>query len=545
MADTPTERFGELLAADAEKAREELQSNEVYQLILRSLRTSDPAEREQLQNQARALLRGEPSDGLDSQRFGEDAFFEGTFDQLLKIAETEPGLVRDTVSQGDTPPSGGDDVSGGGFAPNDPRSEGPSTREPVPSTGGRQESPRDTHDPHHQDSPQLFPDSIPGSVSNLTGVPGEHEVWRNSDTGQLLLVIYVPNTDIPLIWDIPESIADQYFPEGAASLVGNNVYTTSQILDAGAIDGGLVSDIPTGGSQFEQEHPWDIFIADYEQARKVNPALADPEIMGVYYMAYLEERQVFDYEIFATDYYQNSTAEQRQWIEFATKQPKDAANAMADARLYVADALRQLGVEGVSEAAIDYMASQSMVGNWTNAYLGEQFRLLEVGQFDGLDDSLASLVSGAEPGVGLETNRQQVVAELNKWLGPQAAQHYSEKQIDDWAKKMIDNPSHLDVLVDQLKDQRLVLFPELQDREVSYDSMAAPWRNVWMSVLGEKADEMSSLFPNLVRANDMSTAEAMLRQHGLDTGNQKVGKDALDGLARSSSGGRVVGVAGR
>lgn len=414
----------------------------------------------------------------------------------------------------------------------DPRDPGPGA-EPRSIIGKPDEA--DTSPGPVTNYDALIAAPIPDSVANM-GLPGEHEVWRNTDTDQVLVVIYVPNTDIPLVWAVPDP--DVYFSDagGVSAAVGDNNYTTQEILNAGAMDGGWVSEIPGFADPHRQEHPWDRFVSDYELAAEMNPALKDPEVTAVYYMAYLENRDIFEEELMATDYWQNSTETQREWLRLVATQPARAREVADDMFLVIKDSLRQLGVEGMSDEGIRYIASQVNMGNWTQTYLGEQLRKLEFGELDGLDEGLTPYAGGTVPAVGLDAARARVVSTINQWLGPKFAQYYSSDQIDAWAKDVLNNEDYLARITDQLKDQRVALFPNMPDREVSYDAMASTWRNVWFQTLGEQADENNPLFSQLLRANDLATNEAVLLQHGLNTGNQKVTTEALDGLGQAFGG---------
>jgi len=375
--------------------------------------------------------------------------------------------------------------------------------------------------------------------TNVPNIPGEHEVWRNTDTGQVLVVIYIPDTDIPLVWDVPEHLWRDVFQDagGVEAVVGSNNYTTQQILAAGAIDGGSIADFPIGSGAVE--HPWDTFISNYELARRVNPALDDPEVLAIHYIAHLEGRNYFlpgEYE--STNYYKTHTIAEQEWARFSLTNPADAAQQYNDAVLETERSLRQLGIRGVSADAIEYIASRAVSGRWSEALIGNQLYLLSVGEMDGLDDGLKALVEGTlQASSQLETQRGEVRAMVNQWLGPAVAEHWSATEVDRWAQNFISSDATKDELTEILQDQRLALFPDQTNREVSYEMMARPWRSVWVNTLGEQPDETDPLFYQLIKQNDIGQAETLLRKRGLATGNTAVTTAALRGLQAAAGSG--------
>ena len=76
----------------------------------------------------------------------------------------------------------------------------------------------------------------------------------------------------------------------------------------------------------------------------------------------------------------------------------------------------------------------------------------------------------------------------------------------------------------------MVLFPEYENPNLTYDDIASPWRTQWQQILGETADEANPMFEELIHANSSTESGKLLTQHGLDTGNRRVEGTVQQGI---------------
>jgi hypothetical protein len=119
---------------------------------------------------------------------------------------------------------------------------------------------------------------------------------------------------------------------------------------------------------------------------------------------------------------------------------------------------------------------------------------------------------------------------FKEWLGPKFAP--SQKQVQRWAQALRDDEAAgLDSLKENLRAQRLALYPEYEDETLSYDDIASPWRGFQQQAWGiQTVDETSDTFQKLVKMNDTVEGARMLRQQGLKDGVEKVQDDVVTEL---------------
>jgi hypothetical protein len=124
---------------------------------------------------------------------------------------------------------------------------------------------------------------------------------------------------------------------------------------------------------------------------------------------------------------------------------------------------------------------------------------------------------------------------VNTWLGP-AYGAWDDGEIQQWAGVLRNDPNGEQRLVENLKNQRLALFPWNEDRNTSYDDMAQPWRTFGQNVWGQQMDETEEYFQEMVRNNDVTLNGALLRKKGLQKGIGKVVNDTNSALIDSFGG---------
>jgi len=145
--------------------------------------------------------------------------------------------------------------------------------------------------------------------------------------------------------------------------------------------------------------------------------------------------------------------------------------------------------------------------------------------------------SGQLLGLEGEDRVQQLV---KQWLGPIGMRTWTDEMIGQWAYKLRTNPGSVDLLVEQLKKQRLAMFPEHENPELAYDDIATLARGMVQNIWGEVPDETDPMFAKLVRMNDAYSIEQFLRKEGMKRNKGNVVTQALDD-AEPMFGGRVQG----
>ncbi len=359
-------------------------------------------------------------------------------------------------------------------------------------------------------------------------VPPMDEVWKVGNT--FYLVRFIENTfpPVPLIWKVS--------PGDVAALgIGRPTRTLS--AEAFAKTGALAQ-----GDSREllntTEDPWQQILSNYEKEVRVKPWLADPEMLVVWLVGALEDWTPGQVEtaVQNTEWWRTHTDTERQWLSLNASDPATADRLIRDNQTQVADLFTQAGISNASQDLINAVSDNWTTGKWSQTYAVDQIRLLADPLLDGiLDPILRSF------GEGLDTTRvgeDDVRNMIQMWVGPAIAGAWSDQNVEIWASKFREDPDARIELVDLLKRQRLALFPEYENPNLSYEDIAAPWRGVWSQVWGQTPDEMDPLFTQIVRLNDLGSATQLLRKKGLEANNSTVSQNFLSDL-RGAFGGVV------
>jgi hypothetical protein len=337
------------------------------------------------------------------------------------------------------------------------------------------------------------------------------------------LVRMIPGTNppIPLAWKI--SSVDDYQALGIKR--SDRVFATlDDFYKTGVLRHGSTTELLN-----TTEDPWDQIQSNYETEVRVKPWLADPEILGLWYASALEGRSITEAELQGTDWWRTHTEAQRSWLALNASDPATAQSMIDDNRARVSDMFGAAGIENATEGLISIVADKWTTGDWSQIYATNQVMLLADPNKDGtLDPSLNIWREG------LDTTRageDDVKDLIQTWLGPSSAQNWSQKSIDRWASRFRDDPDARIELEDALKRHRLALFPEYDNANLTYEDIAAPWRGVWSQEWGGTPDETDPLFSRIIRLNDVTAAQKVLRQEGLKRGNGSVSKSLLSDLS--------------
>ena len=123
-----------------------------------------------------------------------------------------------------------------------------------------------------------------------------------------------------------------------------------------------------------------------------------------------------------------------------------------------------------------------------------------------------------------------------EWLGPVYGA-LDEATLQDYAGiiRNAENPDvGADLLQEDLKSQRKVLFnTDIYDENLTYKQIASPWQNYSFQFLGERMDETSQNWLNVLLSNDQNTADQELTAYGLNNNIVKVVDTLSDNIANS------------
>ncbi len=367
--------------------------------------------------------------------------------------------------------------------------------------------------------------------TRFNGLPGQPEIWKDSTTGTIYVMYEGPGLDppIPLLYAVP-SDADLKSFFGNKGVTFDRTLTSAEIDSTGAIRWGTTSNIPTTTGD-----PWTGFIEQMERAKEVMPWLEDDEVFALYQAAWLEGRPVEEWELATTDYWQGLNDAERQWISLFARDPSEAERVLSDNRLSVASYFDSIGM-AVPQEIIDFMATQFTQGHWSSQYLDSQIAALGGSTEVPLDGDLAELTEGMNLG-SPAAYRDEVIGLYNTWLGPAFAP--DDATIQRWVGDMLTNPDGARAeLTEALRAQRMALFPNYTNENLTYQDIAGPWRSYVQGIWGAPVDETESWFQRVVGLNDVNQAGVIARQEGVRQEVQGVVDDVFGGLLQAT-GGRV------
>lgn len=364
------------------------------------------------------------------------------------------------------------------------------------------------------------PTSRPFKGRTLNNVPGKPEVWKMG--GGIYLAYIVPGTEadpVYMLWAAPAmSDVQSWFGPGKP-VVFDRTITTAQGKAMGVMTFGTTDEIPPG-----DKNPFAGWATTLKVEAQSQPWIMDDDYQRLMAMALVEGRSLTDAEIATTKWWKTHSAAERRWMITYHGDPETAASQIEDGRLQIRNMIQEAGGgTRVGAGVINYMTNEWVQGRWTLNYLNSQIRAL-TDPFSGiaLDPGLAKQKTGT---VGSTTEGEDVVRQLlSTWLGP-AFGNWDQKEISRQAGLIRNDPDAQRALEERLKTQRLALFPEYTDREMSYAAIANTWKQWWLGQWGEMPDEKESLFIDVLKRNDITESAKILRKEGLARGIEKVTQD--------------------
>ena len=379
--------------------------------------------------------------------------------------------------------------------------------------------------------------------SNFDGRMGS-QIWQDS-TGQKYLAFGIPGTNMFIRYKASDDELASFFTTGMPDVRTinedaedwNNSLWLGSFIEIG-------TDIIKGES-----NPLDSLVDNFAKIKKVQPWMEDDELYSLYLEGIVEERDIADYEWQGTEWWQTHTKEQRDWLLTSQGKgigalPADAQALLDNNKIKAKQLLNQYGVTNAEEVVnadgdtlVDFFATQLTTGAWTELNwinqakgLGDPLAGIErdnqlVGWLENMDETMTI----SETQAGYST--AQALAQ--KWLGPNFA-NFEESNLAEYAG-IIRNAESQEIGIaaveEKLKNIRKALFStDMYEENLTYEDIASPWRNYSFQFLGQRMDETSSDWINVLKTNDQEKINSILLEYGLNNDVETVFDKVTDGI---------------
>lgn len=360
----------------------------------------------------------------------------------------------------------------------------------------------------------------------LFGVPGEPEIWKID--GKAYVIYTVPGSEPPiyLSWEVPEDDIEALFGPDVTPKY-NKVIDQAQADSMGVLNFGNTNELAN-----YDDDPFTSWAQTMETQAASQPWILDEDYQALIAMATLEGRALTDAEIQSTQWWQDHTQAEREWMKVYHGDPQTAQTMLEDNRIKTLQLLKEAGVENPSEDLVNAMADAITTGVWSVTQFNNQIKAV-ADPFSGIQiDSMITQYLGESTGTTME-GEDLVDSLVREWLGPVYGA-WSDEDIQKWAGKIRNDPDAQQQLVAKLQAQRLSLFPGATDPTLTYDDLAQPWRSFGQNIWGQQMDETDPIFAQLINNNDAAVNGALLRKEGLDreigTVEQSFEKQTLTGV---------------
>ena len=87
-----------------------------------------------------------------------------------------------------------------------------------------------------------------------------------------------------------------------------------------------------------------------------------------------------------------------------------------------------------------------------------------------------------------------------------------------------------------LQGERLALFPQYTNENITYQDIASPVRAQFQRIWGQEPDEFDNLFMSIAQDADINARAGRLRLEGLNRGIDKVTNDFQEDVLQSFGG---------
>jgi hypothetical protein len=183
------------------------------------------------------------------------------------------------------------------------------------------------------------------------------------------------------------------------------------------------------------------------------------------------------------------------------------------------------------------MADKVTTGEWSKEQLDFQIKAVSdpYSNIDPDEGLLAEMRSRNYAPDATTEKEDTVRTLLNRWLGP-AYGDWNDKQIAAKAGDLRNNPDAEMEFIESLKDQRVAMFPGTEDRNTSYQDLAAPWRSFSYGAWGQDLDEKDTFFQTLIKNNDAAMNGKLLQEEGMKRNVGKVVNDTKSAMTEAWGG---------
>ena len=381
------------------------------------------------------------------------------------------------------------------------------------------------------------------------------QIWEVD--GKQYVVFTVPDTEPALYirYEATDTLLDLYYSSGRERPDVKNISKDSDEWINSSMFGSLAEvdeDILTGAKE-----PFQGLVDKWDIAKEYRPWLEDTELYNIWLEAFIEDRDILDEEWKTTEWWRTHTKEERDWLLLSQgkeldKLPADAQAYLDNNRIKVRDMFKAAGVTNIEsivnsngESFLDWFAFNFTSGKWTETATLDQVKAISDPTTGiELDDSVNEWLDGKAQGVDVATTKKyeaQVENLANEWLGPLYGV-LTDDQKATYAGMIRNSETEavgVGMVIDKLKAMRGTLFGDYNEN-LTYNEIATPWRNYSFQLLGQRMDETSSTFVDVIKANDQKTATQLLTEWGINNNSATLLDKVTDEIGKVTGAGQVV-----
>ena len=383
-----------------------------------------------------------------------------------------------------------------------------------------------------------------GSAELSTGFV-DSQIWEYE--GNKFVVWQVPGTMMYMRYAASDSELDMLYSgrERPDEIQASDTMWTSSVYfgNVNELDEKVIT---TGDSPFVG------FVDNFEKATLGRPWLKDDdEMFSLWVEGYVEDRDITTEEWSNTEWWNNSTKEERDWLVTSKGRgigdadfPADAKTLLDQNRILYLQTMKNAGIANADtirdangNSLAEWFADKVTFGEFDAVKASEQIQALsDVTSGIQVDERITNWLEGKGEVDQTRTGYASARALALEWLGPVYGA-LDEATLQDYAGiiRNAENPDvGADLLQEELKSQRKVLFnTDIYDENLTYKQIASPWQNYSFQFLGERMDETSQNWLNVLLANDQNTADQELTAYGLNNNIVKVVDTLSDNIANS------------
>ena len=384
------------------------------------------------------------------------------------------------------------------------------------------------------DGPADYTDN---EATRFNGLPGKPEIWEDED-GDWYVVYYPeggPQPPVPLLFEITTE-AEKKSLFGDKTPVADRKLTAEELVNEGAVFFGEMASIDRYNAQGELiDDPWAGFTSRMTRAMESMPWLAeDPEVFAIVAGAYLEGRELEEWELDGTDYFMTHSELERDAMRLQISDPEGYADRHAQRAITIYDEIASYGLDP-SDDVVQWITNEYNSGRWTQDYALEQVQIYATGSGAAeLDSDFdAWMTEGGYTTGGATTGMDEIRDLFDEYLGPMFPP--DQATIASWVGRWATDPAGArDALKNQLSQQFRTLFPNYKDDpNATYATVSSPWKSYTSSIWGIPIDETDEAFQNIVQMNDSEAARKKAREVGSERGYERVVQSMVSDLESS------------